>query len=367
MTTTAIAAEDTEPPEFDINIKTDGNQANVYGDVDDVAPDNVSSSGVDRVELKFDTDSWVTADLSDGEYSYTKELEESGYHSLQIRAYDNDGNYDTVVKTYTASFDSGSDSSLTTKDYISIKSAKFITFDSYGFVSEVEQNTDVAVSFEIRNDADKDIRIRSTVAASTGFYEDEDDLTVQSGDSEKQEFWIPANTLKKGSNRFEIEIMDLSTREKLDDKTLTLQVTESTTDDGTSGTQNDPEEIPAWFVAIAEENDMKLPGDEDNSELQAEIESLNSTVVDQQDKISKLEADISRLNNQNNPAQSTSDSGDDDQIIAGIDNMLLYIAAAGLLYWKREYIQDIISGDSDDDISDEELNNMMPPEPPKPQ
>jgi hypothetical protein len=47
--------------------------------------------------------------------------------------------------------------------------------------------------------------------------------------------------------------------------------------------------------------------------------------------------------------------------------MLLYIAAAGLLYWKREYIQDIISGDSDDDISDEELNNMMPPEPPKPQ
>jgi hypothetical protein len=349
---TVSASDDTEAPEFDINIKTDGDQVNVYGDVDDVAPENVSASGVDRVELKFDVEQWTTADLSNNEYSYNYELEESGYHSVQIRAYDNAGNYDTVVKTYTASFNSDSDLEL--EDYVSIKSAKFTTLDSYGYISSVTEGTDIGITFDIQNDAETDIRTRVTVSSSTGFYEEEEDYSVDSGDEEEVQFWIAADVLKEGTNRFEIKIKDLATRDILDEKTMTISVETSEEESITDSTTTDSE-IPAWFVAVAEENDMVFPGDDDTTELQAEIDQLNSTVAEQQDKIGKLEADISRLNNQNsNPTQSTQ-SNDDGQIIAGVDNIFLYIAVAGLLYWKRDKVQEILSGSSDEP-SDEDHN-----------
>ncbi|NPE27625.1 hypothetical protein HNV12_06495 [Methanococcoides sp. SA1] len=363
MITPALAADDTTAPDFTVNIKPDGNIVEVYGTVTDKAPVNVTAVGVDRLELKFDVDQWVSATIDGSDYSYEYELEDTGYHSVQIRAYDKNSNpSDIIVKTYTADFSTSGDLGL--KDYISIKKAQFRTLDDLSFTTKVFTDDDAGLSFDVVNDYTEDVRVRVTI--TTGTYEVEDDYTITAGDDESIDEWFASGILRIGMNQFDIEVMDLSTRKVLADKTLTLTVEQGSSDQALSST----DDIPEWFKSVAELNGMTLPDTTNNAEFQAIVSDLNATIQANEDQITNLKADITDLKSKYSQftPQTSSNEPAKASLVNGIDNNVLYIIGILILgYYFRDKFSFLRGSSNGPGITDDEMERMYEAQKPGPQ
>lgn len=358
------AVEDTLGPEFTVNIKPEGNEVRVYGEARDIAPSNSTPSGLSRVEIKLDSDSWITADLSGNSWEKKFNLDYSGTHVVQVRAIDNNYHTSMQVVSFRVNFDDSSSERL--ERYFRIRDLDLQTLQQPYNVRTIGLGEDIWVSFEIESSYSEDRELSYIITINRE--EIEDDVLVPAGDDEDVTEGVSSWYLVEGQNRIEIEVMDWETGQTVAEKDLTISVDpdlklEEKNKGVSSEVLSSSDDIPEWFLRAAEMNDWRLPSDssQDVEELNERIEELNETLLEQDKKISFLEGEL------NNPRSSSqvvqpvtqaevvSVSEGNGQWVSGIDNIWVFFVLLGILgylwyYKKGPFAKFSSSGDNDLDL-----------------
>jgi len=261
--------QDITPPTLSVNIVADENgTVRIYGTATDV-------SGIDRVEVKLDDNSWRTADLSGTEFTFTEDISVTGTHVAQIRAFDKAGN-PTAIETKT--FFAQRKQTAGTDDlsfFVRLSSLKVTTFNAAVNQREMAYPQDFCIEFTINNDDSEPHKIRYRIDVNG------EELTVDTnvradGRTDVGE-WYPASILYEGQNRIRVTLIDWETREVLEDKNLTINLL-STTVPAKNSTE---ESVPEWLKAFADANDLVIPegtNTEQTRQLEKELTQLKKEV-----------------------------------------------------------------------------------------
>ncbi|WNY25163.1 Ig-like domain-containing protein [Methanolapillus millepedarum] len=311
----AIAEEtDTTPPVLTVNIVPENGTVRIYGTATD-------ASGIDRVEIKLDENSWRTADLSGNNYTLTENITTTGYHISQVRAFDRAGNPSTVdTKTFYAE----KKTTATSNDisfYVRLSSLKLTTFNISHNIREMTYPQDFNIAFDIVNDDSVPHKVRYTIDINGEEFTE--DVTVSAGRSKDVSEWYPSTVLSEGQNRIRISVMDWDSKEKIADKTLTLNLL-STAKPATTANNTTQTEIPDWFREVAQANGMIIP---ENTNQSVEVQQFKS-------RITQLEAEIQTLKNDQTPQPETEVKNEFLQkyglyILIGVVVILLYLHQTG--------------------------------------
>lgn len=269
----AAAEHDTTPPTLTVNVLPENGTVQVYGTVND-------ASGIDRVEVKFNGDSWRTANLNGSNFSITEEINVTGNHVVQVRAFDTSGNPSPIdtKSFYAVKKQSASDDDLSF--FIRLTSVKITALNLSGNVREMESPQDFAVEFDIMNDDSAPHRLRYRIDVNGE--EITEDVTLQAGRTKEVDEWYGASILNVGQNRIKISVIDWETKQTITDKTITLNVKAA---EKPEALENLSAETPEWLKEFAELNGLALPQNKTNA--------LNTT--DLELKIAKLESKIAVL------------------------------------------------------------------------
>ena len=348
LTSIASAADTTVPTVTVITTVVD-NSAQITGNAADTSNDINVTAGVQRVELQIDGSAWVTASGTTT-YNYTYSNLDNGYHVTGVRSIDTSNNpSDITYKTFL--IDSETETAIDDLSwYITISDAHFETVDDVFNVRTVTPNTDIRLRFDVNNDADTERKFRYTVTRGT--YESTDDIIVKSGSTIEIDEWIVASILSDGTNRFEISVDDWTTKEVVAKKEITITVSSET------ATITDAD-IPVWFQAVAEANNISLSSTPDNTEYNAILERINK-----QDELLKVQQqEIKNLQNakpDTQPVATTPTQTQQKQIIAGYDNIWIILALVGGLYvYNKKYPGKLLGQSKDDEQSPEDPDNPI--------
>jgi hypothetical protein len=336
MISTACAADTLAPtvsPSVDILgnglVKVSGTAADTTNDV------NVTA-GITRVEVKLDSGNWVTASGTTS-FEYTFSGLSVGNHVISVRSIDYSHNPSDIVFV---------DFQLTSSDvpiddddlswYISITGLHVQTVTDVFNVMKVPEGTDININFDIENDYDQPVNLRWILTKGT--YELKDNVQVRPGKSVSVSEWISGSYITTGTHRFTVQLIDWDTKETISEKTLTLTVTENqaSTAKKVSG---DQDEIPQWFLLIAEQNGWKLPASGSSGDLSDVQQTLDAHEQD----LKSIRTEIASLKNSNSNSGSQNTSTNSD----GIDNRYIYAAIVGLfIYFQRDWIKERIGSNT---------------------
>jgi len=316
------AAADTQIPTVTAIITVTDNQASITGTAADTSNDANTTAGIQRVELKLNDQPWVTASGTTT-YNYTFNNLKNGNHVVAVRAIDTSN---TPSATTYKIFNIDSETETDINDlswYVSISNAHFETMDSVFNIRTVNIDKDIKISFDINNDAYTERKLRYII--TRGSYESSDDVIIKAKSDTEIEEWIVGSVLDVGVNRFKISIDDWETHTTVAEKEITITVENIIT--------IEYEEIPIWFQTVAELNNFSLSGTPVPDEYEEIITRLNT-----QDEIIKTQQqEIKNL--QSKPeTQPTIPEVQKSQVIDGVDNIWLLIAAAIILYvYNKKY------------------------------
>ncbi len=269
----AAAETDTTAPVLYVNVVADNGTVKVFGTATD-------ASGVDRVEVKFNDAGWKTANLSGNNFSITEDVNVSGYHVVQVRAFDTVGNPTPINTTTYYAVKKSTSTEDDLSFFVRLANVKITSLNLSGNVREMEYPQDFAIEFKIVNDDSVSHKIRYQISVNDE--ELTEDVTVRPNNDNSVDEWFGASLLSVGQNRIKIVVYDWETKQKITDKTITLNVKAAEK----SGSSDDSaKETPAWLKEFAEINGLTVP--QNNSSVP------NTTALEV--KISQLESKISQL------------------------------------------------------------------------
>ncbi|MDY0292549.1 MAG: Ig-like domain-containing protein [Desulfuromonadaceae bacterium] len=274
----ATAEQDLLPPTLTVNVlPNDDGTVKVYGTA-------IDPSGIDRVEIKLNENSWRTAEMSGNEFTYTEEIKTTGTHVVLIRAFDTVGNpTPTEIKTFYAQKKQTS-SSDDLSFFVRVSSLKVTTFNSSMNLREMAYPQDFCVEFSINNDDTVPHKIRYRIDVNGE--ELTEDVNIKKDGSYSVSEWYPASILSEGQNRIKITIIDWETREIIEDKNLTLNLLSAIVP-----AKNLTESYPVWLEEFASANGLTIP---------ATVESVEKNNTKLENEISQLRTEIERLKTVNN-------------------------------------------------------------------
>lgn len=329
----AFAADTTEPT-VDFTVSVDDDSALIEGTAADTSNDENVTAGVQRVEIRIDDNSWVSV-TGTTEWSYTVHDLEDGYHTVSARSIDKSNNpSETRIKSFQIDYVDVTENDLSW--YINIEDFSFRTLSDIN-VRQVEEGEDIGIYFDIENEYDTDRRLKYTISIGTA--EIEDNVVVFAGKSYEVEEWVVSSIFKMGENMVDVELVDKDTMEKVADKTYTVTIVEKQpeTDSQYDVTTGD-NSVPEWFVTWAEANGMPVEQeDQDISDIKLSLEDVDKRLVELEKDYSELDGEVSGLQVTSNQATGQqAQASETPQIITGIDNWILLVAAAILAYLFRE-------------------------------
>lgn len=269
----ASAEADVTAPTLYVNVVADDGTVRVFGTVTD-------ASGVDRVEVKFDGSSWKTADLSGNNFTITEEVNITGSHVVEVRAFDIVGNPTPINTTtyYAVKKSTSTDDDLSF--YVRLANVKITSLNLSGNVREMEYPQDFAVEFKIVNDDSVYHKIRYQISVNDE--ELTEDVTIRSNNDESVDERFGASLLCVGQNQVKIAVYDWETKQKIANRTINLNVKAS---EKPIFSENSSNETEVWLKEFAELNGLMLPQNNQNVPDTAALEL----------KISQIESKISQL------------------------------------------------------------------------
>ena len=358
------SAADTTEPTIDFTVSVDDDSALIEGTAADTSNDENVTAGVQRVEIRIDDNSWVSV-TGTTEWSYTVQDLEDGYHTVSARSIDKSNNpSETRIKSFQVDYVDVTENDLSW--YINIEDFSFRTLSDIN-VRQVEEGEDIGIYFDIENECDTDRRLKYTISIGTA--EIEDNVVVFAGKSYEVEEWVVSSIFKMGENMVDVELVDKDTMEKVADKTYTVTIVEKQpeTDSQPDVTTGD-NSVPQWFVTWAKANGMPVEEeDKQLSEMQTSLQSIDERLTEIEKDYSELDGEVSGLQVASNQAAGQqAQTSRTSQIITGIDNWVLLVAAAILAYLFRERLglvkPEEQGWDYPDDAGMEKISNLPAPE-----
>lgn len=315
-----------------------------------VTDDVVTISGtavnnVSRVDIRVDGQNWHTASGVLPEWQYEGTFD-TGSHYAEVQAISSTGEYDTLFLPFDVDYEALAGDDLSW--FISITDVEFLSEEGMS-VREVVSGDDVLLMFDIENGHSADARIRYTI--EKGIYSVQDDTFVDAGDSETVKEWVLSADLSDGVNRFTVTLEDWDTKEIIAEKVLSVEVVPVT-----SVVISD-EEIPEWFVSVAEYNNLTLVESDTNRDLLAEIQKLNDKIDEQNDKIGTLNTDIKNLKSTDGTSTGTQKAS-----IADSENFGVYVLLLlGALFYayKKGYLNDVLKPVKDTDAEEKKPEDLV--------
>ena len=261
-----------EPPTFTVNIVAENGTVRVFGTFN-------AASGLDRIEIKIDENSFRTADISGNTYEFTENITTTGQHVAVIRAFDYTG---TASLPETKTFYAERKSSSTTDDisfFVRASSLKVTTFNSSRNVREMEHPEDFCIEFVINNDDTIPHKIRYRIDVNGE--ESTKDANVKRDNTYSVAEWYAADFLSVGQNRIKITLIDWETKEIIEENSVTINLKSNVKPTA----EYTADEYPEWFKNIAEANNLFMPDTtktqtivQSNPELENEIFMLKTEV-----------------------------------------------------------------------------------------
>ena len=354
LTIQTATAADTVIPTVTVITTINDNSVQITGNAADTSNDINVTAGIQRVELQIDGSSWVTASGTLA-YNYTYTNLNNGYHVVGVRSIDNSNNpSDITYKTFLIN----SETETAIDDlswYITISDAHFETVDDVFNVRTVTPNTDIRLKFDVNNDADTERKLRYTITRGT--FEVTNDIIVRSDSSIEIDEWIVASILSDGTNRFEISVDDWITKEIVAKKDITITVSDSET----VLVEAIDNEIPAWFVTVAELNNFSIdqtPDTAEYNEILIRIDKQDELLKVQQQEIKNLQTKIAQ-SSQSTPSEQPIQQA---QIVPGYDNGLVFLlVGAAVIGWYNHKNPGKLWGRREEDQVPEDLEDPTKP------
>lgn len=324
----AAAETDTTAPTLYVNVVADNGTVKVFGTATD-------ESGVDRVEVRFDGGSWKTANLSGNNFTITEDVNITGSHVVEVRAFDTVGNPTPINTTtyYAVKKPTSTEDDLSF--YVRLANVKITSLNLSGNVREMEYPQDFSVEFKIANDDSVSHKIRYQITVNDE--ELTEDVTIRSNNDESVDERFGASLLNVGQNQIKIAVYDWETKQKIANRTINLNVKAAEK----SGSSDDPiSGSEAWLKEFAELNGLALP--------QNNTSSPNTTALEV--KISQLESKISQLETAA-PVQTVLENSTDWKTY-GIIAAVTLILIVGFYLYRSGKLDDLIQLNKKDPPAD---------------